>query len=373
MGAAWVGAMVHPFRRCGGLLVAASILILSQSLVLALYGFAWEPLPALLSLLAAGSIAALLRPELGGPALWFRGRIAPGILNQLATAADSSQFRPDQRNATVVTCRLLNENALREVLSARDFLKLCQVFRARASKVLLDHGACLDPTEASGVRAFFGLPLPHPAAADEAVRAALAMDDALREFALNHPSPAGHPTCGIGVASGKLTAGLVGSSYTVLGDAVELSRWLAAETASYEVRLLTDHATHLAADRIEDRPLEFVNPPSGAAVEIFQILGTLGSLSGEALARRQAFRDAIMLLRAGHAGDALSRFADAREGLTTPDPVLEYFVSLATDQSERDAAGSGPPGSAASSPGVPAHGPAARRKEKASRKPPRGA
>jgi hypothetical protein len=47
-----------------------------------------------------------------------------------------------------------------------------------------------------------------------------------------------------------------------------------------------------------------------------------------------------MLLRAGHAGDALERFADARLGLTVPDPVLEYFVSLATDQTQRDAASS---------------------------------
>lgn len=368
LGAAWVGATVQPLRRVVGLLAAAAILTISQSPVLALHGIAWEPIPALLSLLGAGSIAALLRPAPDGPAQWFHGRVAPKIFQQLATAADPSLFRPDQRDATVVTCRLLNENALREVLSARDFLKLCQSFRARASRVLLDHGACLDPTEASGVRAFFGLPLPHAAAADEAVRAALVLDDAMREFAGNHPSQTGAPACGIGLATGKLTAGLVGHSYSVLGDAVELSRWLAAETSSYEVRLLTDHATHLAADRIEDRPLEIVNPPSGAAVEIFQLLGTLGSLSGEALARRQAFRDAIMLLRAGHASDALARFADARDGLTTPDPVLEYFVSLAMDQSGRDAAGSG----GASTP-VPSSQPVSRRKEMPSRKPPRRA
>jgi class 3 adenylate cyclase len=380
LGAAWVGATVQPLRRVAGLLAAAAILTISQSPVLALHGMAWEPLPALLSLLGAGSIAALLRPAPSGPAQWFRGRIAPKILHQLEATADPVLLRPDQRNATVVTCRLLNENALREVLPASDFLKLCQTFRARASRVLLDHGACLDPTESSGVRAFFGLPLPRPAAADEAVAAALVLDDAMRDFARNHTSAAGAPTCGIGIATGKLTAGLVGHSYSVLGDAVELSRWLAAETSNYEVRLLTDHATHLTADRIEDRPLEFVNPPSGAAVEIFHLLGTLGSLSGEALARRQAFRDAIILLRAGHTSDALARFADAREGLTAPDPVLEYFVSLAMDQSGRDAAGSGTTGMSAavppasSSPAVPASLPVvSRRKETASRKPPRRA
>ena len=337
LAATWAGAMITPARRVAGLLAAAACLTLSQSIILALYNIAWEPLPALLSLAGAGSLAALLRPSPTGPGTWFKGRVAPSVLDRLQTTQDESFLRPDQREATVITCRLLNESALREALPAREFLKLYETFRTQAAGILVAQGACLDPTESSGVRAFFGLPLTGASPADEAVAAALALDDAMRGFAGATPHA---PACGIGLATGKLTAGLIGQTYTVLGEAVELSRWLAAETANYEVRLLADAATHFAADRIEDRPLEFVNPPDGAAVEIFQIIGTTGSLSQESLIRRGAFRDAITLLRAGHTEDALGRFADAREGLTAPDPVLDYFVSLATDQSQRDAASS---------------------------------
>jgi len=348
LGAAMVGMTVYPVRRVIGLLSAAGLLCLFQSLVLALHGLAWEPLPALIGLLGAGSLTVLLRPQFFGPATAFQGRVSAKTMARLARVADPAFLQPDQLDATVISCRLLNENALREVLPARDFLKLCQAFRTAAGQLLMEHGGCLDPREDSGVRAFFGLPLRDPEFADDAVKAALALDDGMRAFAEKHASPAGTPACGIGLATGKLTAGLVGGSYSVLGDAVELSRWLAAETANYEVRCLTDSATHLAADRVEDRPLEFVNPPDGAAVEIFHLLGTAGSLSQEAMARRHAFRDAIMLLRAGHAEDARQRFGDAREGLTVPDPVLEYFVTLAADQSQRDAASSGaaPPPSA---------------------------
>ena len=337
----WLGVGVPARNRVFFLLLLAALLTLSQSLVLGLYGIAWEPFPALLAMLGGGAIATMLRPDVVGPDTWFRGRLSSKTLVKLIGSGDASFLRPDQREATVVTCRLLNESALREVLPARDFLKLCQAFRSQASSVLLGHPACLDPTEASGVRALFGLPLTSRDAADEAVTAALALDDAMRVFAETNLTSAGAPACGIGIASGKLTAGLVGQVYTVHGDALELSRWLSAATANYEVRLLTDSATHLAASRVEDRPLEFVNPPEGAAVEIFHLLGTTGSLSQAALARRQAFRDAIMLLRAGHAEDALHRFSDARHGLTLPDPVLEYFVSLATDQTQRDNASTG--------------------------------
>jgi hypothetical protein len=92
---------------------------------------------------------------------------------------------------------------------------------------------------------------------------------------------------------------------------------------------------HRVAERSEDRPLEVLHPPEGAAVEVYQLLAQAGGLSGEAQVRRDAFRDAVVLMRAGHAEDALRRFGDAREGLVVPDPVLERFVSQAAMEVER--------------------------------------
>ena len=333
---------IAPGRRVVALLGAVGLLTLSQSAVLALYGWQWEPLPALLAVLAGGSVAWLRRPPESGPASLFQGRLSAASLLTLSKARELSFLRPDQREATVLTCRLLNENALRELLPARELLKLCDAFRARASAILLHHGACLDPAEPNGLRAFFGLPLTTAAPADDSVKAALALDDAMVSFFAGlTPAPAETPVCAMGLATGILTAGVTGSAYTVLGDAVELSRWLALQNSNYQTRLLLDAATHRAADTVEDRPLEFINPPDGAAMEIFHLLGTTGSLSREAIARRNAFRDAIMLLRAGHAEDAARRFDDARTGLASVDPVLEYFVSLALDQTRRDAASIG--------------------------------
>ena len=362
LGAAWIGSALPRLRRIFGLLATASLLTLSQSIVLALHHIAWEPLPTLLAIVGAGTIAALLRPELTGPTAWFIDKVSPPLLARLAQAENQDLLRPAQRDATILTCRLLpDQTPPIEPATPRDVLKFHEAFRAQASRILLDHGACLDPTEASGVRAFFGLPLPLPSAADDAVAAALALREALAPFAPS--SEASPPNFGIGLATGPLTAGFVDHTYSALGEAAELSRWLAAETAHYEVPILLDAPTHFAASHLEDRPLEFVNPPVGPAVEIFQLLGTIGSLSPEALARRQAFRDAITLLRAGHAEDARRRFADASLGLNSPDPVLEHFISLANDQSQRDAASSAPlapPGSAPSA--SPRRKPAAARK-----------
>jgi hypothetical protein len=187
------------------------------------------------------------------------------------------------------------------------------------------------------MRAFFGLPLAVENHADKAAVAALALAEAMKQFASDHKQRDYHPVeCGIGITCGTLTAGVSGETYSAAGDAVEQSRWLAALNAEYRTLILTDGATHRLSENTEDRPLEILNPPEGAAVEVFHLLSTLGGLSQEAMARRDAFRDAIILLRAGHAEDALRRFEDAREGLIHEDAALERFVSHAEHQSARD-------------------------------------
>ncbi|MES2707734.1 MAG: hypothetical protein V4726_14160 [Verrucomicrobiota bacterium] len=351
--AAWVGSVIQPRRTAWGLVAAGCLLAVTQSMIMALHHTLWEPLPAVLAM-AGGCLAASWRNRLpAGASPWFKDRVSPEVLEKLSEARDLAFLSADQRQGTVLTCRLLNEGPLREMLPAQDFLKLCEAFRARAAGVLLPHGACLDPTESTGVRAFFGLPLASETAADDAVKAALALEAAFGETAAGSGSgdsfPA--PVCGTGLSSGIFTAGLTGNTYTVLGDPVEVSRWLASRNSDYHTRTLLDSATHLRAARVEDRPLEVLNPPEGAAMEIFHLLGIKGSLSMEELTRRDAFRDAIILLRAGHAEDAIARFADAREGLSEPDAALDQFLAQAADQVRRD--GAAPPGPAAVSPPLP--------------------
>lgn len=402
MAAAWVGSAVQPRKIAWSLVAAGCLLTVTQSMLLALRHTLWEPLPAVLAMIAGCLTASWRNAMPAGASAWFKGRVSPEVLARLSQARDLSFLSADQRPGTVLTCRLLNEGALREVLPAPDFLKLCEAFRARAAAVLMAHGACIDPTESTGVRAFFGLPLESGTAADEAVKAALALEAAFKTFSVEkengiafassgpapiappasiasvpapeapvsqsiiytgsansgmadlsagpaHPvSEIPAPQCAVGLATGTFTAGLTGNTYTVLSDAVEVSRWLAAQNANYQTRTLLDATTHLRAAEVEDRPLEVLNPPEGAAMEIYHLLGSTGTLSPEQLARRDAFRDAIVLLRAGHAGDALRRFADAREGLTEPDHALDQFEAQANDQARRDAAASA---SAAASPG----------------------
>jgi len=343
--AAWVGWAVDSWARRGGILLAVLVLAGTQAALMAQkFGMAWEPFSFAAAVAAGLIVAGLQAPRGAGVERFFQGRLAPAPFHRLAVAQSADFLLPDQREAAVLTCRMLNEAALREQRPAREFLKLMEAFRQTASRVLLERGALLDAPESGTVRAFFGLPLAVENHADQAAAAALELADALKQFDLAQMHREyRHVECGIGVTCGTLTAGVTGETYSAAGDAVEQSRWLAGLNADYGTTILSDKATHLMATNTEDRPLEILNPPEGAALEIMHLLATRGGLSGEALARRDAFRDAIMLLRAGHAEDALRRFEDARHGLVIEDSALDRFVAQAEHQIERDGRKPPPP------------------------------
>ena len=318
--------------------VVAAGLAVSQSGVLARFGVTWAPWGAMAGVLAGAAVACLVGGRAAAPERCLTGRLSRESLARVR-AAGAGVLEPVEREASVVTCRLLNETALRGRLAAGAFLKLNAAFASRAGDVLRSRGGLVDEPEPGTVRAIFGLPLAVEVPADAAAGAAIAVDDALRDFAAESTEIAGEPLAwGVGVASGTLTAGLGATGYSAAGDALERSKWLAQLNGEYHTRILTDDATHRGATKSEDRPLEILPPPDGAAVAVHQLLAQSGGLSAEALARRDAFRDAVLLLRAGHAGDALNRFADARAGLTVPDPVLERFISQAEIHAERESA-----------------------------------
>lgn len=343
--AAWCGWAVDSWERRLAILTGAAALSGTQSYMMAeKFAIGWEPYSLTASLAAGLLTASLLSPRGAGIDRWFRGRMGRPQLQRLTGARDLAFLLPDQREASVLTCRILNETALREQMPAREFLRLMEAFRQLSSRVLLEHSALLDAPESGSTRAFFGLPLAVENHADRACEAGLALAAAMKQFALDHMHKNYPPVeCGTGITCGTLTAGVSGEGYRAAGDAVEQSRWLAGLNTEYHTAVLTDHATHRLAENTEDRPLEILNPPEGAAVGVFHLLATRGGLSAEALARRDAFRDAIFLLRAGHGEDALRRFEDAREGLIHEDAALERFVSFAEHQCARDGIKPPPP------------------------------
>ena len=115
--------------------------------------------------------------------------------------------------------------------------------------VLFRHNGTLDKFVGDQVMALFGAPVDDPDHADHAVAAAVDMIQTLDR--LNHAWKArGLPALdiGIGVSSGEMIAGNIGSSsvmsYTVIGDTVNLGARLESLNKTYSTRSLISGDTH---------------------------------------------------------------------------------------------------------------------------------
>jgi adenylate cyclase len=129
------------------------------------------------------------------------------------------------------------------------------------------------------VMALFGAPLADADHADHAVRAALGMLAALQELNARWAAE-GRPALdiGIGVNSGDMVAGIIGSdtvmSYTVIGDAVNLGSRLESLNKEYGTHLIVSEATKARLKgRYDMKPLGAVTVKGKSEpVNIFEVL-----------------------------------------------------------------------------------------------------
>jgi len=125
------------------------------------------------------------------------------------------------------------------------------------TEAVFAHGGTFDKFIGDAVMAFFGAPVPQPDNARRAVEAARDMQRAFAEKAPELGLGSGEIALGIGVHTGEVIVGNIGSDsvmdYTVVGDAVNIAQRLQEE--SWPGQILVSRATYEAAGRPPGRTL----------------------------------------------------------------------------------------------------------------------
>jgi len=152
--------------------------------------------------------------------------------------------------ATVLFSDLRDFTSLSETLPPRELLAMLNRYFTGMVDIVLDHKGFLDKFIGDSIMAVFGVPLRGDDDAMRAVRAAVAMSHALEE--LNGVGAfAGRAfSMGIGLHTGQVVAGNVGSpkrmEYTVLGDTVNLAARLEGLNRRYGSGILISDTTYKA-------------------------------------------------------------------------------------------------------------------------------
>jgi adenylate cyclase len=210
----------------------------------------------------------------------FKHYLSPTLVDQVARDPALLQRGGEQKELTVLFADIRQSTELAAALGPSRFALLLNEVLSVLSGVLLEHGGMLDKFVGDGLVAVFGAPLPQPDHAEQACRAALAMQQGVMPLRARWAEPGLPPLeVGVGIHTGSMIIGNMGSAerfnYTVVGEEAHLGARLEAANKDFRTRILISEATwQKVADRLAARELDLVRFRGiERAVRVFELLG----------------------------------------------------------------------------------------------------
>lgn len=260
----------------------------------------------------------------------FGRYVPPQVVDEIARRPQSISLEGEARRLTVFFCDLQNFTGMAEQLNPRQLTLLLNEYFTAMTEVLFRHGATIDKYIGDSIMAFWGAPLAQPDHASRAVLASFEMHRGIKRLAedfVRRGWPG--PSMGIGINTGMMNVGNMGSryriSYTVIGDSVNLASRLETLTRVYQVPTIVSEFTREDCKDIAFRTLDIVQVRGKhQRTRIYQPLCAKQALDAERQARLARHEQGMEQLFAGNRREAGRIF----EELSAADPADALYPVL---------------------------------------------
>jgi len=229
----------------------------------------------------------------------FDQYVPPAHIDAMLKSPENYSFAGESREMTVMFADIRNFTSISEALTATELKTLLNDFFTPVTETIFDNNGTIDKYVGDLVMAFWGAPLTDTAHRIHAVIAALEVLQKVDELRLEFVRR-GLPEIriGVGVNTGIMNVGDMGSvyrrSYTVLGDAVNLSSRLEGLTKYYGVSCLIGENTRDELAGIVCRFIDKVKVKGkDRPVRIYEPICTEKTASAELLVRVDAWNNLL--------------------------------------------------------------------------------
>ena len=258
----------------------------------------------------------------------FAHYLHDSLIEDLVRHPQRVRLGGERRELTVLFSDIRDFTTLSERLEPEVLVERLNTYLTPMTRAVLEHGGYLDKYIGDAVMAVFGAPLEDAAHADNALRTALTMLAALEEVRRS-PAWAGAPlSIGIGINTGPMAVGNMGSAerfdYTVVGDSVNLASRLEGLCKTYRVACLVGAGTVAAASsEFAFREIDWVQVKGKEApVAVYE-------LRREPLAELALWEEGLAAYRAGRFTEARAAFEDFAARHPGDGPVSVHLARLA--------------------------------------------
>ncbi|MCR9141992.1 MAG: adenylate/guanylate cyclase domain-containing protein [bacterium] len=187
-------------------------------------------------------------------------KIVEGILNDEITVDQKGR----RESVTVMFADLRGYTSMTEDMDPEKVISFLNEFFTSMTEVIMGYEGMVDKYIGDGIMCLFGTPIEDPEHRDKALLTAMEMFSIFELWQTNWESNYGiRPAMGIGLASGDVVVGNVGSfqkiSYTAVGDTVNLAARLESMAKPGEVLISSDlfeNLTEASRDKYIFEPLD---------------------------------------------------------------------------------------------------------------------
>ncbi|MBX7078805.1 MAG: FHA domain-containing protein [Nannocystaceae bacterium] len=212
----------------------------------------------------------------------FQRLLSPNLVDQIVSGALQLDQAGSKRDVTMLFADIRGFTSMSERHTPEEMVRTLNEYFEVMVDVLFANGGTLDKYVGDEIIGLFGAPVQRPDSPVLAVRCALEMQRALEEFNRMRVTTGAEPIhIGIGVNTGPVIAGAIGSSltlqYTVIGDAVNVASRLCSVAGPGEVLISQSTYDQVRGQvAVEDREPVTVKGKS-KPISIFRATGILES------------------------------------------------------------------------------------------------
>ncbi|HIE38086.1 MAG TPA: adenylate/guanylate cyclase domain-containing protein [Anaerolineales bacterium] len=206
----------------------------------------------------------------------FQRYVCPAVVQRLLEDPGSLKLGGHRQEVTILFADIRGFTAFSEHRDPEDLVEVLNCYLSLGADAVLAEEGTLDKFIGDAVMAIFNAPLPQPDHTLRAVRAALRMQEAVRQYHGEVPS-ANRLAYGVGVAVGEAVVGNIGTAqqlnYTAIGASVNLAKRLQENAAAGQI-LLNQEACERVRGEVEVRPLSPMEMKGlSAPIQVYELLG----------------------------------------------------------------------------------------------------